>query len=124
LYQDEYGIKVLHAPAAPFVEYVILCASSIFQVPKYNFSIVFVHGLTGRQLSTWTAVGATAPWPSLLLSEEIPEARISAFGYDADIMKILGQAGQNTIRQHAKSLLAGLSDMRFETDIVSSSSSQ
>lgn len=68
--------------------------------------------------------GATAPWPSLLLSKDIPDARISAFGYDADVTKLLGQAGQNTIRQHAKSLLAGLSDMRFETNIVSGSSSR
>src|SRR6266498_921125 len=77
-------------------------------------SVVFVHGLTGGQLTTWTAEGAPAPWPELLLSEDIPDARISAFGYDADVVKILGQAGQNRIRQHARNLLAGLADMRFE----------
>ena len=100
------------------MEYVALCVSSISKLTK-NSSIVFVHGLTGHQLSTWTAVGATVPWPSLLLPKDIPEARISAFGYDADVTKLLGQAGQNTIRQHAKSLLAGLADIRFETGIVS-----
>ncbi|KAI9772504.1 MAG: hypothetical protein M1840_000709 [Geoglossum simile] len=95
--QDEYGIKILYSPKEPIAD------------------IVFVHGLTGGQVSTWTAERANASWPKLLLSEDIPEARISAFGYDADVVKFLGQAGQHKIRQHAINLLAGLADMRFET---------
>jgi hypothetical protein len=70
-------------------------------------------------MTTWTAEGAKAPWPELLLSEDIPEARISAFGYDADVVKFLGQAGQNKIRQHANNLLSDLADMRFDSDTVS-----
>ncbi|KAF2431165.1 hypothetical protein EJ08DRAFT_696835 [Tothia fuscella] len=94
--QDRLGIKVLYSPDEPSID------------------VIFVHGLTGRQLSTWTAEGATAPWPKLLLSQDIPEARISAFGYDADVYKFLGQPGQNKIRQHATNLLAAVADMRFE----------
>ena len=60
----------------------------------------------------------TAPWPKLLLSKDIPEARISAFGYDADVVKFLGQAGQNKIGQHATNLLADLADMRFVAGFV------
>lgn len=62
------------------------------------------------------------PWPKLFLSQDIPEARISAFGYDADVVKFLGQAGQNKVRQHAVNLLAGLADMRFDTGFVGISS--
>jgi hypothetical protein len=82
-------------------------------------SIVFIHGLTGGQISTWTAEGSDAPWPKVLLSEDVPDARISAFGYDADVVKLFGQAGSNKIRQHAINLLAGVADMRFDNGFVS-----
>jgi hypothetical protein len=64
----------------------------------------------------------SAPWPKLFLSEDIPEARIAVFGYDADVVKFLGEAGQNKVRQHAINLVAGLADMRFDTGFVSASS--
>jgi hypothetical protein len=79
---------------------------------------VFIHGLTGGQLSTWTVPGDTVAWPSALLSEDLPEARISVFGYDADVVKMVGTAGQNKIRHHASYLLSALADMRFETGLV------
>ena len=78
-----------------------------------------MHGLTGSQLSTWTTPGATAPWPSLLLADDIPDAQISAFGYDADVVKLLGSAGQNRIRHHARNLLRGMADMWLDTGVVS-----
>jgi protein SERAC1 len=87
-------------------------------VSNYCASIVFVHGLTGGQITTWSAEGANVPWPKLLLSEDIPEARISAFGYDADVVKVLGQTSQNNIRQHANNLLSSLADMRFDSNTV------
>ncbi|KAL8913270.1 MAG: hypothetical protein Q9171_001917 [Xanthocarpia ochracea] len=46
--------------------------------------IVFVHGLTGHRHRTWTAPGATEPWPKVLLPQDIPNARIITYGYDAD----------------------------------------
>jgi hypothetical protein len=88
-------------------------------VSDCSVSIVFVHGLTGGQITTWTAEGARAPWPEQLLSEDIPDARISEFGYDADVVKLWGQTGQNKIRQHAINLLSDLADMRFNSDTVS-----
>jgi len=75
--------------------------------------------LTGGQTTTWTAEGSKASWPELLLSEDIPEARILAFGYDADVVKLLGQSSQNKIRQHANNLLSDLADMRFASGTVS-----
>jgi protein SERAC1 len=35
-----------------------------------------------------------------------------AFGYDADVVRIAGPAGQNTIRQHAQNLIESLSHKR------------
>ena len=42
----------------------------------------------------------------------IPDARILTFGYDADVDGFLSLAGQNTIHQHAQSLLSDLADFR------------
>ncbi|MCJ1436742.1 hypothetical protein MMC27_006124, partial [Xylographa pallens] len=90
--KNEYGIKVLYKPERPRVD------------------IIFVHGLTGSQLSTWTAPGAAAPWPQILLADDIPDARISAFGYDADVVNLLGPIGQNRIRHHAMNLFRTIAD--------------
>ncbi|MCJ1231793.1 hypothetical protein MMC12_008472 [Toensbergia leucococca] len=113
--KDEYGIKVLYGPDQPRAEYALIHCQ--LDSAKQIDSIVFVHGLTGSQLSTWTAPGATAPWPSLLLADDIPDARISAFGYDADVVNLLGPAGQNRIRHHARNLLRGMADMWLDTGV-------
>ncbi|KAK7442578.1 hypothetical protein Landi51_09484 [Colletotrichum acutatum] len=50
-------------------------------------SIVFIHGLKGHREKTWTSDKASEPWPKALLPSEIPNARILAYGYDADVAK-------------------------------------
>ena len=94
---------------------------------KITADIVFIHGLTGGRDSTWTAKGAEEPWPKLLLSDEnddeddedekgpgcaLKTARIMSWGYDADIMKLVGAAGQNRVMDHARNLLGALEDVR------------
>ena len=69
-------------------------------------------------MSTWTAEGAKEPWPKFLLPQDIPEARISAFGYDAEVMKMFKNLSQNTIGHHAHNLLADLANMRLRQDTV------
>ncbi|MCJ1360891.1 MAG: hypothetical protein MMC33_010900 [Icmadophila ericetorum] len=56
--KDEYGIKVLYGPDEPRAEYALIYCQ--LDSAKQSDSVLFVHGLTGRQLSTWTAPGATA----------------------------------------------------------------
>ncbi|KAF2488673.1 hypothetical protein BU16DRAFT_520428 [Lophium mytilinum] len=76
--------------------------------------IVFVHGLTGNRETTWT-YNKTLYWPRDLLTKELPYARILAFGYDADVIRVLNTAGSNTIRDHGKSLAQDLSMRRIRT---------
>ena len=48
--------------------------------------IVFVHGLTGNSNSTWLHEGTGVHWPSDILKQDLADARILSFGYDADIL--------------------------------------
>jgi hypothetical protein len=79
-------------------------------------SVIFIHGLTGHREKTWTAAGETEPWPKSLLPKDLPTARIITYGYDADVLRLTKPAGQNTIREHAKTLINDLSGIR--TDAV------
>ncbi|KAF8857418.1 hypothetical protein BDZ45DRAFT_551002, partial [Acephala macrosclerotiorum] len=77
-----------------------------------TLDIVFVHGLTGNRDKTWTHPNGTF-WP-LELAKDMPNARIMAFGYDADVVKLWGVTGNNNLRNHGKSLASDVSDERRE----------
>lgn len=66
-----------------------------------RISIVFVHGLTGDRVSTWTVKpkndGDSVFWPLDLLPKSISNARIMSFGYDADVVNFWKPASQNRI---------------------------
>ena len=49
------------------------------------FSIVFVHGLQGDSTGTWAT--SKVFWPKDLLPQDIPDARILTFGYDALVQR-------------------------------------
>ncbi|KAK4167842.1 hypothetical protein QBC43DRAFT_192522, partial [Cladorrhinum sp. PSN259] len=72
--------------------------------------IVFVHGLNGDRLSTWSKDGVF--WPLDLLGPIVPHARIMTFGYNADFLS----TSTYGIRDHAKKLLTSLRDKREELD--------
>jgi hypothetical protein len=40
---------------------------------------VFIHGLGGHSIKSWTAKGEVAPWPQTLLPTAIPTARVLTF---------------------------------------------
>ena len=69
-------------------------------------SIVFVHGLGGHLLDTWTKEGIC--WPKSLLPKEsaLSNARILGFGYDS------GHASLNSLFKHSIGLLNGLCRQR------------
>lgn len=100
---------------------MILNESPILEttVADRSRSIIFVHGLTGSCLSTWTSKEGNTVWPKTLLSNNIPNARILTFGYDADVVNYWAPASQNRVREHANNLNHALCDLRDATETVS-----
>ena len=78
-----------------------------------TLDVCFVHGLTGNRVSTWTASGATEPWPKTLLPSELPRSRILSWGYDAYVMRT-GVSSSNGMKEHAANLLADIMDCRLD----------
>ncbi|CAH0021548.1 unnamed protein product [Clonostachys rhizophaga] len=91
------GIKVLHSPEPCDVD---------------NFSIVFIHGLSGDREKTWTGPNQTEPWPKTILPDRLPTARMLVFGYDAKWLK--DSSSRNRVQEHASNLLASLGRHRGE----------
>lgn len=80
--------------------------------PKVD--IVFVHGLRGHRLKTWSR-GETC-WPRDVLPADLPEARVLSFGWDAMIANATSYASQESLFGHAGTLLEDLE--RFREDRV------
>ncbi|KAL2195759.1 hypothetical protein P885DRAFT_70379 [Corynascus similis CBS 632.67] len=92
------GIKLLHEPEHATVD------------------VVFIHGLTGDREKTWTAHGASEPWPKALLPTKLPTARILTFGYDAYVTDWRRLVSQNRIGNHSWKLLTSLATYREEDE--------
>ncbi|KAK0620840.1 hypothetical protein B0T14DRAFT_567558 [Immersiella caudata] len=65
--------------------------------------LVFVHGLGGGHLSTWSK-GDTC-WPRDLLKDDIPLATIYSYEYDSKIIKLAESTSRTSLGGHAQSLL-------------------
>lgn len=70
--------------------------------------IVFVHGLFGDAISTWTKEATC--WPRDLLHQDLPNSRIMTWGYSAVIAKMLSSKDTSilSIFGHAENLLNDL----------------
>ncbi|KFX87806.1 hypothetical protein V490_08006 [Pseudogymnoascus sp. VKM F-3557] len=110
--EGDIGIKVVADPSNADLEYVCtpITLFGIEFTKGVPRSIVFVHGLTGNRVGTWTHNNG-AFWPDLL-AQDINTARIMTFGYDADVVKLFSTAGGNNLRNHGKSLAFKVSDRR------------
>ena len=98
--QGQYlGIRVLHRPAEPTVD------------------VVLIHGITGHPYKTFVAENGVY-WPTQLLAQDISGARVLSFGYDADVAKFLGPVGQNNTREHASTLISDIAALRAEDNSV------
>jgi len=93
-----YGLKLLYQPETAIVD------------------VVFIHGLTGNRDQTWTAQGAVAPWPKVMLPKKLPRARILTFGYDANVADWRAMVSKNRIGDHSRNFLAALATYREESD--------
>ena len=96
-----YGVKVLHDGG------IEACVD-----------IVFVHGLTGNAYNTWLYKETGIHWPSEFLWQDLPDARILSFGYDADVVNIWSgaPASNNRLSNHAESLVGKLVRERIRSD--------
>ncbi|RAH78649.1 putative ribonuclease p/mrp subunit [Aspergillus japonicus CBS 114.51] len=74
--------------------------------------IVFVHGMMGSSHRTWYHEKGKTYWPKDLLSVDLPQARIMAFGYDVNVWHPWNQVSQEWITGYATDLLGSLSDRR------------
>ncbi|KAH8658387.1 hypothetical protein BX600DRAFT_439550 [Xylariales sp. PMI_506] len=90
---------------------------------KAKVDIVFVHGLGGDRIDTWTwkGSGRTQFWPKTLLPKDCPTARILSFGYNADFAHFYPQSPRTispelTIDNYSTSLLAALVGLRGKED--------
>ena len=81
-----------------------------------KFDIVFVHGLRGDRIATWTRDGVC--WPRDLLREDLPGARVITWGYDSTVANLLKPASQESIYGHADTLLSDLSNLRREVGLL------
>lgn len=81
--------------------------------------IVLLHGLTGDSFNTWFHEKSGTYWPIDVLSPTVPDARILAFGYDADVTKLIGAVSTNNFREHAMDLLNDLATVRMRDKSVS-----
>ena len=100
-----YGIEVLYDPSEDGKQAII--------------DIVFVHGLTGNSYNTWLHKETGIHWPNALLKQDIPDARILTFGYDADVVNVWNPASSSRLSNHAENLVGDLVGKREETDTES-----
>ena len=96
----------------------MLPRSRITANPLVWASIVFIHGLTGDSDRTWLHEESGVFWPVDFLTRDIPNARILAFAYDADVVNLRGPVSQNRISNHATNLLGELARLREKSDSV------
>ncbi|KAK4465805.1 hypothetical protein QBC42DRAFT_332991 [Cladorrhinum samala] len=76
-----------------------------------NLDVVFVHGLRGHPIDTWSVDNVC--WPRDLLKDDFPDARIISYGYDANIDNLGSNASQNGIFGHCQNLAARLAHLRY-----------
>jgi len=83
-----------------------------------TLDIVFIHGLHGDSKATWTksaVFGTSIFWPESLLPQDIPDARILSYGYDANIAHFWARPADNRLDTYSNDLFAQLNNKRENT---------
>ena len=78
-------LKLLHGGQEPIVKSVIPGSWTVtisYGASLHLRSILAVHGVNGHREETWTGDEGIL-WPRDLLPSQLPNARISAWGYDS-----------------------------------------
>ena len=93
----------------------------LYDGPEACADVVFVHGLTGNAYDTWLHKENGIHWPSDLLRQDIPDIRVLSFGFDADVIRFLGNkpASSSRLTNHAENLIGKLVRERARCQIES-----
>lgn len=84
---------------------------------------MFVHGLRGHRVNTWTKNQVT--WPRDLLKSDLEKARVFSFGYDSGIVHSnTAEVTQGSLESDARDLCSKLDAERSSDGTVSTSYSQ
>ncbi|OCL05154.1 hypothetical protein AOQ84DRAFT_267931, partial [Glonium stellatum] len=83
-----------------------------YDPPSALIDIVFIHGLTGNAYTTWLHKSGVH-WPRDLLKEDLADARVITFGYDADVVNFWKHAAQDGVSGFANDLLGSLVGCRM-----------
>lgn len=80
--------------------------------------IVFVHGLHGDPIKSWSHKSIC--WPRDLLKYDLESVRIMSWAYDAQIANWKSPTSQGSVFGNAETLLSDLSNERlFATEVCS-----
>lgn len=80
------------------------------EAPDSGIDLVFVHGLHGSRMKTWSKDGVF--WPRDLLKDDLKNARVITWGYDANIANAFSYASKESLFGHSNTLLSDLADLR------------
>lgn len=72
--------------------------------------LVFVHGLRGNRISTWSTPEAC--WPRDFLKDDIEYARVITWGHDSSVANVTAYASKESVFGHASTLLEDLARLR------------
>ena len=75
-----------------------------------GIDLIFVHGLRGSRLKTWSS--GDVFWPRDLLKDDVKNARVITWGYDASVANAFAYASKESIFGHADTLLNDLARLR------------
>jgi pimeloyl-ACP methyl ester carboxylesterase len=97
---DTRGLRIVYDPRSRGLEPVV--------------DIVLIHGLGGDSYRTWRHKPDIF-WPIDFLPQDLPEARVMTFGYDADAFKFFDDpVSQGSVHDHALSFIAEYSALRSQ----------
>lgn len=102
----------ISAPAADGIGPLIL--SDTCQGSDSGVDLVFVHGLRGSRIKTWSK--GEVCWPRDLLPKDVDNVRILTWGYDSSVANVFSYASRESIFGHADTLLNDLA--RVRKDVV------
>ena len=78
--------------------------------------IVFVHGLRGDPIDTWST--GSVCWPRDLLKSDQEDVRILSWAYDSGIAQLRQSASHTSYFGHAETLLSDLAGQRISREEV------